>query len=132
MRVIHDHSAASRRADPAQFTGGVWRTDYLSPTEPEGLRGARFEYEPGARSHWHFHDREQAIIVVGGHGLVTWEGLDAPHRLAPGDWWEVTAGVPHWHGATPESTFAHVAVTAGGGTIWLREVSDEEYAAAAG
>jgi quercetin dioxygenase-like cupin family protein len=131
MRVIHDHLTASTLAEPANFTGRVWRTDYLSPAAVDDLRGARFEYEPGARSYWHLHDREQAIVVVGGHGLVAWEGLDRPHLLAPGDWWHVEPEVPHWHGATPETTFAHLAVTAGGGTTWLTEVSAEEYAAAA-
>jgi quercetin dioxygenase-like cupin family protein len=130
MRVIHDRSTTTRRAESTGFTGRVWRTDYLTPAGPEDLRGARFEYEPGARSFWHLHDREQAIIVVGGHGLVAWEGDEGAHLLGPGDWWGVSAEVPHWHGATPSGTFAHLAVTAGGGTRWLREVTDEEYAAA--
>jgi quercetin dioxygenase-like cupin family protein len=128
MRVIDDARTPSALADSTRFTGRVWRTDYLLPQDEEALAGSRFLYEPGARSHWHQHDREQAIVVVSGHGLVAWEGLDAPRLLAPGDWWHVTPGVPHWHGATPESTFAHLAVTAGGGTTWLREVTAQEYA----
>jgi quercetin dioxygenase-like cupin family protein len=129
MRVIHDHLTASLLADSTRFTGRVWRTDYLVPRSDEDLAGSRFLYEPGARSYWHVHDNEQAIVVVAGHGLVAWEGLDAPHRLGPGDWWQVTPGVPHWHGATAETTFAHLAVTVGGGTTWLHEVSAEDYAA---
>ncbi len=130
MRIIHDHLTASTLADSANFTGRVWRTDYLAPASAEELRGARFEYEPGARSYWHLHDREQVIVVVAGHGLVAWDGLAEPQLLGPGDWWQVTPDVPHWHGATSEATFAHLAVTAGGGTTWLDEVSAEEYAAA--
>jgi quercetin dioxygenase-like cupin family protein len=131
MQVIHDHQTITTLAESANFTGHVWRTDYLSPDDPQSLAGVRLQYEPGARSFWHVHDREQAIIVIAGHGLVSWEGLEVPHLLGPGDWWEVSPGVPHWHGATPGTPFAHVAVTAGGGTFWRDEVSGEQYAAAA-
>jgi quercetin dioxygenase-like cupin family protein len=129
MRVIQDLLTPAALADPTQFAGRVWRSDYLQPADRDGLTGLRFLYEPGAHSHWHVHDREQAIVVVTGHGVVTWEGLDVPHLLGPGDWWHVTPGVPHWHGATPESPFAHLAITAGGGTTRLREVPSDEYAA---
>lgn len=127
MRIIPDRSAAAAPAGAAHFTGGTWRTDYIVPADHDALAGSRFLYEPGARSHWHIHEREQAIIAVYGHGLVAWEGLDRPHHLDAGDWWHVEPGVPHWHGATLETAFAHLAVTAGGATIWLHEVSEEDY-----
>ena len=124
MRVIHDRETVAELADTTRFTGRVWRSEYF---EGEGLSGLRFSYEPGARSYWHVHEQEQAIIAVHGQGLVAWEGLVAPVRLAAGDWWHVTPGVPHWHGATPGTPFAHLAVTAGGSTAWLHEVSEEDY-----
>jgi quercetin dioxygenase-like cupin family protein len=127
MRVIRDRSTMSSRV-AAHFTGQVWRTDYIEPDHPEGISGSRFLYEPAARSHWHIHEQEQAIIAVYGSGLIAWEGLDAPQPLEVGDWWHVEPGVPHWHGAIPDSVFAHLAVTAGGATIWLREVADRDYA----
>ena len=34
----------------------------------------------------------------------------------------------HWHGALPDTALVHVAVTAGGDTEWLGEVTAEEYA----
>lgn len=127
MRIIPDRSVASTPADAAHFTGRVWRTDYVEPVDLEHLAGSRFLYEPGARSHWHVHDREQAIVAVYGSGLVAWHGLEAPHELQPGDWWHVEPGVPHWHGAGEHSVFAHLAVTAGGATHWLHEVADRDY-----
>jgi quercetin dioxygenase-like cupin family protein len=132
MRVFPERSASSALADAAHFTGRVWRTDYIEPADLTRLAGSRFLYEPGARSHWHVHEREQAIIAVFGSGMVAWEGLDAPISIGVGDWWHVAPGVPHWHGATPESAFAHLAVTAGGQTIWLHEVSDEAYRTTSG
>jgi quercetin dioxygenase-like cupin family protein len=127
MRVIPDRSATTYLADPARFTGRVWRTDYIDPDDLEHLSGSRFHYEPGARSHWHVHAHEQAIVAVFGSGIVAWEGLDQPVALGPGDWWHVEPGVPHWHGATPSTAFAHLAITAGGTTTWLHEVSDDDY-----
>lgn len=127
MRVIPDRSATTFLADPSRFTGRVWRTDYLAPQDREHLAGSRFHYEPGARSHWHVHEHEQAIVGVFGSGIVAWEGLAAPVALGPGDWWHVEPGVPHWHGATPTSAFAHLAITAGGTTTWLHEVAEDDY-----
>jgi quercetin dioxygenase-like cupin family protein len=127
MRVIHDEETISEVADPNRFTGRVWRTDFIETDDPKGLFGLRFVYEPGARSHWHVHECEQAIVAVHGRGLIAWEGLAAPILLRPGDWWHVTPDVPHWHGATGSATFAHLAVSAGGSVTWLHEVSDADY-----
>ena len=129
MRVIPDRSVPSALADTAHFTGRVWRTDYVEPRDQDAIAGSRFLYEPGARSFWHVHEHEQVIVAVHGNGLVAWQGLDSPLSLQAGDWWHVEPGVAHWHGATGHSTFAHLAVTAGGRTIWLHEVSDAEYRA---
>ena len=130
MRVIRSRRLGATLADPANFTGRVWRTSFLDPPDDHSLAGLRMSYDPGARSHWHVHDQEQVIVAVFGTGLVCWEGLDAPALLDTGDWWHVTPGVPHWHGATPHGPFAHLAITAGGGTRWLAEVDDADFLAA--
>ena len=117
-------------ADAAKFTGRVWRTDFLDGADDHSLAGLSLSYEPGGRSFWHVHEQEQVIIGIHGVGLVCWQGLDAPEVLTAGDWWHVTPGVPHWHGATSHTSFTHVAVTAGGGTQWLGEVSEADYRSA--
>jgi quercetin dioxygenase-like cupin family protein len=127
MEVIRDGDRAAVRADPDQFTGSVWRTVFIAPPDREHLSGLRFDYAPGARSFWHVHECEQAIVAVHGRGVVAWEGMTRPFLLTPGDWWHVEPGVAHWHGATPSTAFAHLAVTAGGGITWLSEVSEDEY-----
>jgi quercetin dioxygenase-like cupin family protein len=73
MRVFADRAMASSLADPSHFTGRVWRTDYIEPKDLDGIASLRLLYEPGARSYWHVHEREQAIIAVYGTGLVDWE-----------------------------------------------------------
>jgi quercetin dioxygenase-like cupin family protein len=129
FRVVAQESVRAVAAGPDSFTGPVTRADVLPEARPSGLRGNVFSYAPGARSHWHVHEGEQALVVVSGEGLVFWEGADRPRTVRPGDWIHVTPGVPHWHGASPHSEFVHLAVTASGGTRWLDPVLDMEYAA---
>lgn len=127
MRVIRNRLLQAMPADASKFTGRVWRTDFLDAADDHSLAGIAMSYEPGSRSFWHVHEQEQVIVALYGTGVVAWEGLDAPEQLAAGDWWHVTPGVPHWHGATQHGPFAHLAITAGGGTRWLTEVSESDY-----
>lgn len=126
MQIVRVGQVAARVADPARWAGQVWRADVLT-TSAGGLRSNRFTYAPGSRSNWHVHEGEQALIVLSGRGLVMWEGLDVAEAVGPGDWVHVTAGVAHWHGAAPDDTFVHLAVTATGGTVWHDPVDDDAY-----
>jgi quercetin dioxygenase-like cupin family protein len=105
-----------------RFTGPVWRTNFIERTDGGELTGQRFTNAPGARSYWHIHTDEQALIVLEGRGLLAWEGLEEPREIGPGDWVYVSPGTPHWHGADPSNIFVHAAVTAGGDNIWLGPV----------
>lgn len=126
FEVVSQDEVPGRQPDPAKFAGEVSQQEPLPATQPDGLRGLRFSYAPGARSAWHVHLGEQALVVTEGRGLIQWEGLAEPRELAPGDWVHVQPGVPHWHGATADSTFVHLAVTASGGTEWLGHVQPGE------
>lgn len=47
-----------------------------------------------------------------------------------GDVVNIPAGIKHWHGATKDSWFSHLAVAVpaeGASNEWLEQVSDEEY-----
>jgi quercetin dioxygenase-like cupin family protein len=127
MQVIRGRSVVAALADATKFTGRVWRSDFLDAPDDHSLAGIAMSYEPGARSYWHVHDQEQVIVALFGTGIVSWEGLAEPKLLAVGDWWHVTPGVPHWHGAVEHTPFAHLAITAGGGTRWLDAVSEADY-----
>jgi quercetin dioxygenase-like cupin family protein len=115
--IVYDHAGEMR------FSGDVWQADPISGPVPDGLRGNVFAYAPGSRSNWHIHSGEQAIIVLHGRGFVQWQGGEIL-AIQAGDWVHVTPGVPHWHGATPDSTFVHAAVTASGSTTWLEPVEE--------
>jgi quercetin dioxygenase-like cupin family protein len=126
FKVVPESAVASPAGSPDRFQGDVWQAEILPRDRAGGLRGHRFTYAPGGRSHWHVHTGEQALIVVAGHGLIQWEGLDEPRELRPGDWVHVEPGVPHWHGATGDSVFVHLAVTATGDTEWGGPVADDQ------
>lgn len=83
-------------------------------------------FEPGCRNNWHIHhDGFQILLVTGGEGWYQEEGKPAQH-LVPGDVVVTKDGIKHWHGATKDSWFSHVAITAGT-PEWLEAVSDTIY-----
>jgi quercetin dioxygenase-like cupin family protein len=51
------------------------------------------------------------------------------HVLAAGDTVYAPPGEAHWHGAAPDSSLLHTAVSLGT-TRWLGEVTDDQYKAA--
>ncbi len=91
---------------------------------------ANVTFEPGCRNNWHIHHKGgQILFCTAGTGWYREEGKPA-QLLKPGDVVNIPAGVNHWHGATKDSWFAHIAlsVPAEGGTVeWLGPVTDEEY-----
>lgn len=83
-------------------------------------------FEPGCRNNWHIHHAGyQILLVTGGGGWYQEEGKAAQH-LVPGDVIVTKDGIKHWHGATKDSWFSHVAITAGT-PEWLEAVSDTIY-----
>lgn len=85
-------------------------------------------FEPGCRNNWHIHrDGYQILLVTGGEGWYQEEGKPA-RFLKKGDVVTTHDGVKHWHGASNDSWFAHIAITAGK-PEWLEPVSDEQYKA---
>lgn len=83
-------------------------------------------FEPGCRNNWHIHhDGYQILLVTGGEGWYQ-EAGKAVQRLVPGDVIVTKDGIKHWHGATKDSWFSHIAITAGT-PEWLEAVSDVDY-----
>jgi len=114
------------------FTGEVWLAS-LSEKEELNLPMANVTFEPGCRNSWHSHKAGQILIATAGIGYYQEKGQPA-RRLFPGDIVEIAPGIEHWHGAAPDSWFAHIAMTTNpqeNATVWLSPVSDKEYEEAA-
>lgn len=83
-------------------------------------------FEPGCRNNWHIHHAGfQILPVTGGEGCYQEIG-QKPRLLKKGDIIVTHDGVKHWHGATKDSWFAHIAITTGK-TEWLEPVLDADY-----
>jgi len=86
-------------------------------------------FEPKARTNWHSHPGGQLLFIIEGKGFYQAKGEPA-RLLKKGDIVEIPRNVVHWHGAVPDSEFAHIAVslnTNDGGAVWSGSVTDEEY-----
>ncbi|MDP3915578.1 MAG: carboxymuconolactone decarboxylase family protein [Bacteroidota bacterium] len=86
-------------------------------------------FEPKARTNWHSHPGGQILLITEGKGYYQAKGEPA-QLLCQGDFVEIPRNVVHWHGAAPDSEFAHIAVslnTDDGGAVWSGPVTDEEY-----
>ncbi|MEV3984498.1 cupin domain-containing protein [Nonomuraea sp. NPDC049758] len=72
---------------------------------------------------------DQILMCTAGSGWYQAEGED-PVSMEPGTVIRVPAGTKHWHGATADAWFSHVAFITPGenlGNEWLEPVTDEEY-----
>ena len=110
------------------FTGEVWLAP-LTEKKELNLPMANVTFEPGCRNSWHLHKAGQLLIATGGIGYYQEKGQTA-RRLFPGDIVEIAPGVEHWHGAAPNSWFAHIAITTNpqnNAAVWISPVSDDQY-----
>ena len=107
---------------------------YLNPlAKIENMSISNVTFEPRCRNNWHIHNATkgggQILICVDGEGWYQEEGKEA-QSLKPGDVVVIPANVKHWHGATANSWFSHIAVEVPGENTsneWCEKVSDEEY-----
>ena len=109
---------------------------YLKPLTKPGesvVSIANVTFEPKCRNNWHIHKSTsgggQILVCVEGEWYYQEEGKPA-QKLHPGDVVVIPANVKHWHGATADSWFSHLAVEVPGENTsneWLEPVSDEEY-----
>ena len=126
---ISDFPTGEENTGFAQYFTGK---SYLAPlTSNKGLNVplANVTFEPGCRNNWHSHTGGQLLIVIGGEGLYQERGKPARH-LKAGDIVEIGPNVEHWHGATANSWFSHLATNgspASNENKWLEAVSDEDY-----
>ena len=110
----------------AYFKGQSW----LNMLTTEGVAIGNVTFEPKCRNNWHIHHKGgQILLCTAGRGYYREWGKPA-RELHPGDVVQIPPEVKHWHGAAPDSWFAHLAVEVpaqGKSTEWLEPVSDEEY-----
>lgn len=98
----------------------------LAKSPDESLSVGNVTFEPGCRNNWHVHlDGFQILLVTAGEGWYQEEGKTA-RKLVAGDTVVTNKGVKHWHGATKNSWFSHIAITSGKSEFY-EAVTDEQY-----
>lgn len=108
------------------FMGTSYLNVLVAPDENIDVAVANVSFEPGCRNDWHIHhDGYQILVVTAGQGWYQEAGKKA-QLLNPGDVVVIYEGVKHWHGATKDSWFAHLAITKGT-SEWLEKVTAEQY-----
>lgn len=109
-----------------QFFIGQSYLNGLAKSPDQSLSVGNVTFEPGCRNNWHIHlDGFQILLVTAGQGWYQEEGKEA-RALKPGDVVVTDKGVKHWHGASKDSWFSHIAITSGASEFY-EEVTDEQY-----
>lgn len=108
------------------FTG----RSFLAPVSAEQVGIFNVTFEPGCRNNWHIHHKGgQILLCTSGRGYYQEWGKPA-QELHPGDVVNIPPEVKQWHGAAPDSWFAHIAIAVpaeGASNEWLEEVDDAQY-----
>jgi quercetin dioxygenase-like cupin family protein len=110
-------------------TGDVWLTELNKADSVIDCNIATATFAPGAKLDWHIHPAGQILMITEGVGYYQEKGkpIQIVHK---GDVIKCLPGIPHWHGASPKSTFTYIAVSTKGAvnkTQWLQRVTDMEY-----
>lgn len=131
IQITRAGSQPSRPAPGDHFTGAAKVDSSFQGSAPARISGARVLFEPGSRTAWHTHPFGQTLIVTAGTGRVQRWG-EPVDEIRQGDVVWIPPGQKHWHGAAPNSSMTHIAITEqiDGKTVdWMEKVSDTQFSA---
>ena len=114
-KVLKPNEIPAESANSPLFTGGaVTRQPLLTPEMSNNFSLGVVNFSAGARNKMHTHSSDQVLFVTAGKGIIATE----THQevISVGDVVHIPAEEKHWHGATPDSSFSHIALTAKGST----------------
>lgn len=121
---------ATTKAPVERFTGDAWVDGITDSNIPGTATLATVRFSPGSRTAWHRHEKGQTLHVTEGAGIVQ-SGDGQAILMRPGDTVETPPDVWHWHGALPDRSMSHLALSLAGGDVeWGERVSDCAYRAA--
>ena len=113
MKVLKPSEIPSEPADSPLFTGGpVTRQPMVTPAMSNDFNIGIVNFSAGARNKMHTHTSDQVLFVTAGQGIIAIETRQ--EIITVGDVVHIPAEEKHWHGATPDSAFSHIALTAKG------------------
>ena len=114
MKVVNiGEVIANSAVDNPIFRGTVSVQNIIGESNDE-FRIIVVNFSPGAVNVFHTHTFDQVLYVTGGKGIVATESEEV--MVIPGTIIHIPAGENHWHGATGDSAFSHIAIMPPGET----------------
>ncbi len=109
MIVVNSDSVESvPTQDEIVKKGPVSRKALIDAADTGGYGILLVTFGPGARLNFHTHTFEQILYVTGGKGIVATR--EEEKVVTPGAVVFIPPGEVHWHGATADSSFTHLAI----------------------
>jgi quercetin dioxygenase-like cupin family protein len=109
MIIINsDDVEAVQTQDEIVGRGPVYRKALIDAEDTGGFGILLVTFSPGARLNFHTHTFEQILYVTEGKGIVATKEME--QIVTPGTVIYIPPGEVHWHGATDDSSFSHIAI----------------------
>jgi len=109
MKVVNIDQETKRPVELPLFTGGsVTIQPVITRSMGKDFNAIVVNFGKSARNKFHSHDGDQILIVTAGKGIVATE--EAEQSVGLGDIILIPSGEKHWHGATNDSEFSHIAI----------------------
>ncbi len=104
---------------PIFFGGAVSRQDLVTEKTSGFFNFSVVNFAAGAKNKFHTHTSDQILLVTHGTGIVA--NQEGERVVTEGAVIHVPAGEKHWHGATEDSAFSHITLTAAGSSTVIAE-----------
>jgi quercetin dioxygenase-like cupin family protein len=119
VRISRSADVPIESMEAENFAGEARRRD-LGATDAPDCRTLVVTFDPGARTHWHRHEKGQLIYGLSGSGRVgVRDGTTV--TIGAGDLVHAPPGEEHWHGASADGSLTHLALSFGT-TEWFEAV----------
>lgn len=107
MKVVSIKGVTAREASDNPIFRGKVSVQSIIGSSLNELRVSVVNFSPGAVNVFHTHTFDQVLYVTEGKGIVASETEEV--TVTPGTIIYIPAGENHWHGATKDSAFSHIA-----------------------
>ena len=114
MKVVNIGDVKADEGTSKLFRGKVYIQRLIDEKMAKELRLSVVTFNPGAKNVFHTHTFEQVLYVTDGKGIVATDKEE--HVVIPGMVIFIPAGERHWHGATEDTSFSHIAISTPGQT----------------
>jgi len=114
MKVVRIGDIEARDGSTNKIFKGTVSVQNIIGESTDEFRVIVVHFSAGAVNVFHTHTFDQVLYVTEGKGIVATE--DKEVTVTPGTIIFIPAGEKHWHGATRDSGFSHIAIMPPGET----------------